>query len=72
MLGVQEEYENEQEHWKGQLDATLLKLNVEAHERTAAVALAAEQQQELEQKLWEVRGFVTKCVGVWVADLLLC
>lgn len=55
---MQEEYESELEQWKGQLDATLLKLNVEAHERTAAVALAAEQQQELEQKLWEVRGSV--------------
>ncbi len=32
----------------------LQKLHVEAHERTAAVELAAKEQQELEQKLWEV------------------
>lgn len=54
-LFVQEEYSNEQELWKAQLDVYLQKLHVEAHERTAAVALAAAEQQELEQKLWEVR-----------------
>lgn len=54
-LLVQEEYSNEQEQWKAQLDVYLQKLHVEAHERTAAVALAAAEQQEVEQKLWEVR-----------------
>lgn len=51
---VQEEYGNEQEQWKAQLGVYLQKLHVEAHERTAAVELAAKEQQELEQKLWEV------------------
>lgn len=57
---MQEEYENEQEQWKAQLDVYLQKLNVEAHERTAAVALAAMQHQEVEQKLWEVRWWLTQ------------
>jgi hypothetical protein len=51
---VQEEYSNEQEQWKAQLGVYLQKLHVEAHERTAAVEVAAKEQQELEQKLWEV------------------
>jgi hypothetical protein len=60
LLCVQEEYENEQEQWKAQLDVYLQKLNVEAHERTAAVSLAAMQHQEVEQKLWEVRWWLTQ------------
>lgn len=51
---VQEEYSNDQEQWKAQLDVYMQKLHVEAHERAAGLALAAQEQQEIEQKLWEV------------------
>lgn len=51
---VQEEYGNEQEQWKAQVDVYLQKLHVEATERATAMALASTEQQELEQKLWEV------------------
>lgn len=57
---MQEEYSNEQEQWRMQLDVYLQKLHVEAHEREAAVGLAAVEQQQLEQKLWEV------CAGLYV------
>jgi hypothetical protein len=51
---LQEELANEQDSWKAQVDAYMQKLHVESHERAAALALAASEQQELEQKLWEV------------------
>lgn len=55
MAHVQEEYATDQERWQAQLDVYKQQLHVEKHERMAALALAAEEQQKVQQKFWEVR-----------------